>query len=181
MEKGMTKYTAFFCVLLSNVASLRAQTPPEKAPPSLILRDLQGRERRLADYRGKIVVLNFWATWCTPCLKEMPLLVSLQTRYADKGVQVIAASADDDSTKAQIPAFVKKLKMNFPVWVGATTEHMQNLGLGSALPATAFIDRDGKILDQMIGTLEKGNLERLTQWILGDRSGSSPSSSHPSV
>ena len=169
----MIRYIVPFLLLLGNPIALLAQSPPEQSP-NLVLKDLEGREQRLADYRGKIVVLNFWATWCAPCVKEMPLLVAAQQQYRPGGVQVIGASADDDTTKDQIPGFVQKLKINFPVWVGATTEHMQAFGLGAALPGTAFLDRDGKVVGRIIGVLEKDELEKRIEWLLGDRSTPAP-------
>ncbi|MEK6323196.1 MAG: TlpA disulfide reductase family protein [Acidobacteriota bacterium] len=144
-------------------------------PATLVLKDLSGSERSLSDYRGRIVVLNFWATWCIPCLTEMPLLASVQHRYATNGVQVIGASADQPKTQKEIPRFISKLKINFPVWVGATTSHMQALGLGEALPATAIIDRDGKIVARIQGVLDKAELERLVEWLIGDRQLPAPS------
>jgi thiol-disulfide isomerase/thioredoxin len=143
--------------------------------PILVLKDLSGSERSLSDYSGRIVVVNFWATWCVPCVAEMPLLASIQDRYATNGVQVIGASADQPKTQKEIPRFIGKLKINFPVWVGATTSHMQALGLGDALPATAIIDRDGKIVARIQGVLDKAELERLIEWLIGDRQLPAPS------
>lgn len=142
--------------------------------PELTLRDLQGDTRTLGDYRGKIVILNFWATWCVPCREEMPLLTSMQKRYAGRDVVVIGAAADEESTQQQIPPFVEKLKLTFPIWVGADTMQMQKLGLGTALPATAVIDRDGKIVGRVIGVLEKNDLRHRIDYLLGDRRGPAP-------
>jgi thiol-disulfide isomerase/thioredoxin len=142
--------------------------------PALTLRDLQGQAQSLTSLRGKLVVLNFWATWCAPCREEMPLLVSLQNRYEKRGVQVIGASVDDESTEAQIAPFVKKLKINFPIWIGATIEDMQILGLGSALPATAILDRDGQVVSRIIGVVTKGDLQERLEWLLGDRTTPAP-------
>jgi thiol-disulfide isomerase/thioredoxin len=131
---------------------------------SLVLKDLNGREQRLDSYRGKTVVLNFWATWCAPCVKEMPILVSLQNRYGAWGLQVIGASADEQPDK--IPAFIKKMKINFPVWVGATTADMERLGLGKALPATAIIDHKGQVVERIPGVVKKEDLEKRIEAIL---------------
>jgi thiol-disulfide isomerase/thioredoxin len=163
--------------LLLAAVLICSAAPPGLAsdPPTLELKDLSGSERSLSDYSGRIVVVNFWATWCVPCVAEMPLLASVQDRYATNGVQVIGASADQPKTQKEIPRFIGKLKINFPVWVGATTSHMQGLGLGDALPATAIIDRDGKIVARLQGVLDKAELERLIDWLIGDRQLPAPS------
>src|SRR6266404_2337711 len=100
----------------------------------MVLNDLFGVEQRLSAYRGRIVVLNFWATYCVPCRKEMPDLAAIQNQYAALGVQVIGAAADDMSALAKVRQFIKDTKLNFPVWLGATAADMQRFGLGSALP-----------------------------------------------
>jgi len=151
-----------------------APVPAQEPPAELALSDLAGRPRSLDDLRGKIVVLNFWATWCVPCREEMPLLVSAQKRYALQGVEVIGASADDEKTQDHIAPFVKKLKINFAVWRGATTADMQRLGLGAALPATAFLDRDGRIVYRILGPLTASDLEQRIEWLLGRGRGAPP-------
>jgi thiol-disulfide isomerase/thioredoxin len=112
----------------------------------LILKDLFGAEQKLSAYRGRIVVLNFWATWCGPCKKEMPDLAAIQNQYAAYGVQVIGASADALNELKAVRQFIKDTAINFPIWLGATTEQMREFGLGPGLPATAVIGRDGKIV-----------------------------------
>ncbi|MDX2039734.1 MAG: TlpA disulfide reductase family protein [Acidobacteriota bacterium] len=112
----------------------------------LSLKDMLGVEQRLSSLRGRIVVLNFWATWCGPCKKEMPDLAAIQNQYAAFGVQVVGASADTLAEIKAVRQFIKDASINFPVWLGATTEQMAQLGLGPALPATAIIGRDGKIV-----------------------------------
>jgi thiol-disulfide isomerase/thioredoxin len=127
--------------------------PPEQALPDvigkeaeLVLKDLFGAEQKLSSYRGRIVVLNFWATWCGPCKKEMPDLAAIQNQYAAYGVQVIGASADTLNELQAVRQSVKETAINFPVWLGVTTEQMAQFGLGPGLPGTAIIGRDGKIV-----------------------------------
>jgi len=114
--------------------------------PDLALKDLFGIEQRLSGYRGKIVVLNFWATWCVPCRQEMPDLAAIQNEYAALGVQVIGAAADSLGDRPKVMQFVKETKINFPIWLGVTTADMKRFGLGPALPGTAILSREGKIL-----------------------------------
>jgi thiol-disulfide isomerase/thioredoxin len=80
------------------------------------LKDLTGIDQRLSAYRGRIVVLNFWATWCVPCKQEMPDLAAIQNEYAAFGVQVVGASADQLADRAKVLEFIKQTKINFPVW-----------------------------------------------------------------
>jgi thiol-disulfide isomerase/thioredoxin len=112
----------------------------------LVLKDLFGAEQKLSSYRSRIVVLNFWATWCGPCKKEMPDLAAIQNSYAAYGVQVIGASADTLAELNAVRQFIKETTVNFPVWLGATTEQMAQFGLGPGLPGTVIIGRDGKIV-----------------------------------
>ncbi len=165
---------AFLAVPLGILAQEGNQASSPNPLSTLALRDMQGQEHSLGSLRGKIVVLNFWATWCAPCREEMPLLGSLQKRYRAQGVQVIGASVDDKSTQAQIAPFVEKLKINFSIWIGATIEHMQSLGLGRALPATAILDRDGQILSRIIGVVTKVDLQQRIDWLLSDRTAPAP-------
>jgi thiol-disulfide isomerase/thioredoxin len=140
----------------------------------LSLPDLTGTPQTLEHYHGRVVVLNFWATWCVPCREEMPLLGNIQKRYEPKGVVVIGASADDESTQAQIPTFIQKLKSTFPVWKGATTEHMERLGLGTGLPATAIIGPDGQIAFRILGIIEREAITERLDWLLGDHTAPAP-------
>ncbi len=112
----------------------------------LVLKDLLGVEQKLSGYRSKIVVLNFWATWCIPCRTEMPDLALIQNEYAALGVQVVGAAADTFADRATVLQFVKTVRVNFPVWLGATSDDMKRFGLGPTLPGTVIIGRDGKTL-----------------------------------
>ena len=144
------------------------------AAVELRLPDLSAQEQSLSQYRGRIVVLNFWATWCVPCRAEMPLLLDVQNRYAARGVIVVGASTDDESTKHEIKPFVEKLRITFPIWTGATTAHMEQLGLGAALPATAIVDEQGEIVFRIIGVLERKDLTRRLDYLLSGRRGKAP-------
>jgi thiol-disulfide isomerase/thioredoxin len=132
----------------------------------LVLEDLSGVEQRLSGYRGRIVVLNFWATYCVPCRKEMPDLAAIQNEYAALGVQVIGASADSAEEKAKVMRFIKETKLNFPVWLGATASDMQRFGLGSALPGTVIIGRDGKIVAGFRGVIKQADLKKQLETLL---------------
>jgi thiol-disulfide isomerase/thioredoxin len=107
----------------------------------LVLKDLFGAEQKLSADRGRIIVLNFWATWCGPGKKEMPDLAAIQNQYAAYGVQVVGASADTLNELQAVRQSIKETAINFPVWLGVTTEQMAQFGLGPGLPGTAIIGR----------------------------------------
>jgi thiol-disulfide isomerase/thioredoxin len=126
----------------------------------LTLKDLFGAEQRLSALKGRIVVLNFWATYCAPCRKEMPDLAAIQNEYAALGVQVVGASTDEAEDRAKVLQFIKETKINFPVWTGATTADMLRFGLGSALPGTVVIGRDGRIAKVISGIVNQADLKK---------------------
>lgn len=132
----------------------------------LTLKDLFGADQSLSGYRGRVVILNFWATYCVPCRTEMPDLAAIQNEYAALGVQVIGAAADGAEDREKILKFVKETKLNFPVWVGASAADMMRFGLGSALPGTVVIGRDGKVIAQFRGVVSQNDLRKQLQNII---------------
>ncbi len=126
----------------------------------LKLKDLFGTEQSLSGYRGRIVILNFWATFCEPCRKEMPDLALIQNEYAALGVQVIGASADAPEDRPKVLQFIKETRINFPIWMGATSNDMSRFGLGEALPGTVVIDKDGKIVRAISGIVNAADLRK---------------------
>jgi thiol-disulfide isomerase/thioredoxin len=126
----------------------------------LKLKDLSGIEQSLISLKGRIVILNFWATYCIPCKAEMPDLAAIQNDYAVLGVQVIGASADEAEDRAQVLQFIKETKINFPVWMGATTSDMIRFGLGPALPGTVLIGKDGRVAKVMLGVVNQTDLKK---------------------
>lgn len=134
----------------------------------LSLKDMGGIDQKLSSYRGRIVVLNFWATWCVPCRKEMPDLAAIQNAYAPFGVQVIGASADQLADRAKVVQFIRETKINFPVLLGATTEHMRQFGVGPGLPATVIIGRDGKIAVVHHSVVHEAELKKELDRLLSD-------------
>lgn len=138
------------------------------APAELIWSDLTGHAQTLEAYRGRIVVLNFWATWCEPCRKEMPDLVRIQNRYGMYGVQVLGAAADPPLASESVIDFAKKMKMNFPVLLGASSPQMQSLGLGTTLPGTVVFDRHGHAAERIPGVFDREVLEDVLEQMLRD-------------
>lgn len=123
--------------------------------------------RDLERHKGSVVVLNFWATWCGPCRKEIPLLVRIQREYGPKGVRVIGASVDEPEHRERAEAFARRMRVNYPVWYGRTTEEMKPLRLATSLPATAVFDREGRLAFRIIGEITETDLVPRLDWLLG--------------
>jgi thiol-disulfide isomerase/thioredoxin len=121
------------------------------APPPLALRDLQGREHRLADYRGKVVVLNFWATWCGPCREEMPSMQRLQDKLAGRPFAVLAVDYGEGAPR--INAFLKELPVRFTVLLDRDLSAARAWSV-KVLPTTLVIGPDRKIRYSVVGDLE---------------------------
>jgi thiol-disulfide isomerase/thioredoxin len=126
----------------------------------LTLKDLAGVEQSTASLKGRVVVLNFWATYCIPCKAEMPDLAAIQNEFAALGVQVIGASTDEPGDRSKVLQFVKETRVNFPVWVGATTADMIRFGLGGALPGTIVISKDRTIAKVISGVINQAELKK---------------------
>jgi len=134
----------------------------------LKLKDLFGAEQSLAQYKGRIIILNFWATYCIPCRTEMPDLSAIQNEFAALGVQVIGASTDEAKDRAKVLQFIKDVKINFPVWLGATSADTLRFGVGTALPATVIIDKDGKVYKTISGVVSQADLRKEVEKLLQD-------------
>jgi thiol-disulfide isomerase/thioredoxin len=130
------------------------------------LKDLSGIEQSLSSLKGRIVILNFWATYCIPCRKEMPDLAAIQNEYAAVGVQVVGASADEMEDRAKVLQFIKETRINFPVWMGATTADMMRFGLGSALPGTVVVGKDGRVSKVISDVVNQADLKKQLEAML---------------
>ena len=119
--------------------------------PQFKLRDINGRTVRLSDYRGKVVLINFWATWCPPCRAEMPDLVQLQRDYAKQGLQIIGITYPPE-TKTRVRRFARSLKVNYPIVLG-TREIKARFSSEETLPLTVVINRDGIVSHIISGIL----------------------------
>jgi len=125
--------------------------------PNFTLRDLKGNEISLSDYRDKIVILNFWTTWCKPCRIEIPGFVEIYEEYKDKGMEILGISLDRAGSK-QILKFVEENKMSYPVLLG-TKEIAMDYEI-QVIPITFIIDKKGKTRHKHIGYMDKSVLRR---------------------
>ena len=148
----------FLCVAMSPAqAQQAANSLLHKEAPEFVRTDLNNRKLDLHAYRGKVVLLDFWATWCAPCLLDMPRFAAWQTRYGPRGLRIIAISMDDDPALAR--KLCEKLRLNYPVAMGD-----EQLGLlyGGVLglPMTFLIDAQGKVQSQFQGETDLNMIER---------------------
>jgi peroxiredoxin len=125
--------------------------------PDFTLKTPDGKTMSLSDFRGKAVLLNFWATWCEPCKVEMPWFVDLQAKYAPQGLQVLGV-AMDDSSPGDIASFAQKMGVNYPVLIGKEEVGAQYGGI-DYLPSTFYIGRDGKVLEHVFGLVSRSEIE----------------------
>jgi len=125
--------------------------------PDFTLQSLDGKAVHLSDFRGKAVLLNFWATWCAPCKIEMPWFVELQKQYGPEGLQIVGVAMDDASPK-EIGDFAKEMGVNYPVLIGKESVGDAYGGV-QFLPETFYIDRNGKVLDRAFGLKGRAEIE----------------------
>lgn len=166
------KVFAAFAILLIGVyvATRHRSKPAELAlgriaeihslAPELSLTDLDGKKLELSSYRGKVIVLNFWATWCEPCRAEIPRFVDLQNKYRDRGFQVLGISLDDNPKPVR--SFYQQFKMNYPVAVGDANVAERYGGI-LGLPVNFVIDRDGRIYAKHSGEMAPSLVENEIQ------------------
>lgn len=128
------------------------------AAPKLTLTDIQGVSHSLAEYRGQVVLVNLWATWCPPCKEEMPALESFYNKHKDRGFVVLAIN-DGDPTK-DVLQFVKDYKLTFPVWLDPTYIATEQAFKSLNLPTSFVIDRNGVVQLQWVGGISRKMLDK---------------------
>ena len=147
---------------LGGTSKLQGQSAPDFS-----LTALDGKTVKLSDFRGKAVLLNFWATWCEPCKIEMPWFVDLQNKYGPQGLQVVGVAMDDASPK-EIAEFSHKMSVNYPVLIGKDAVGDQYGGI-PYLPSTFYISRDGKVVDRVFGLVSRSEIETNIQKALAQQ------------
>ena len=149
-----------------------------KHAPNLEFKNLAGQTKKIADLRGSITVVNFWATWCGPCREELPLLSKLHQEYAEKKVRFIAISADEAPDKpknrAKIDQFLSQQHPDMEVWLGADLDMLDRLALGNVLPATVILDEQGEVIARVMGQAHEEDIKVPLEWVLNGKSGTAP-------
>jgi thiol-disulfide isomerase/thioredoxin len=136
-------------ISINNVPQTNLPLPPSKNIENLGWTLFDGRAERLGDYKGKVVVLDFWATYCPPCLEEIPHLVELQNKYAD--LKVIGLHVGGEEDVPRVPAFVEKLKINYVLAYPEDGLDSVLLGNDNSIPQTFVFDRNGKLIGKFVG------------------------------
>lgn len=165
MKKSLLKLFGIGMLTVSVIASCsagdegkKAQAAPQpvKAPvaksavaPDFALKDHDGNVVKLSDYKGKVVILDFWATWCGPCKMEIPGFIKLQQKYADKGVTIIGISLDQPGWQVVKP-FMDEYGINYPIVLGDRNVVMAYGGI-TGIPTTFIINQNGEVVDKVVG------------------------------
>ena len=144
-------------------AFLPADLP--RVAPEFAVRGLDGRARTLADYRGQVLFLDFWATWCAPCVKEMPNIEKLWSERRANGLEVLGVSIDEDAKK--VPKFAKSKKVTYPLALDAGSPPAWETYGVRAIPAAFLIDREGRIVRRWTGRVDAGEVRAAVDALLG--------------
>ena len=157
-------------VSINNIPQTNLPLPPLKDIENLGWTISGEKRETLADYRGKVVVLDFWATYCPPCLEEIPHLNSLQNKYGER-LQVIGLNVGGDEDKPKIPAFVERLKISYAL--GVPEDELIRILFGSddVIPQTFVFNREGKLTKKIVGfdEIEKINLDNAVEQALNEK------------
>ncbi len=159
MVSGMRRLTVFFLVVavVAAFTGFSSQDSTTKAP-DFLLKTSSGKSIALSKLKGKIVVVNFWATWCGPCRAEIPGFIEVYQKYRSKGLEIVGISLDQGGWN-DVEPFVKKFNISYPVVLG--NEHVaEQYGNIDAIPTTFIIDKNGKIVNRHIGYLKKEDFEK---------------------
>lgn len=161
---------ALLLFVAQRYASRQPLPTPVPAPgdvqlvPDFVLKDIHGNNFRMADLKGKVVILDFWATWCPPCTVEIPWFVELYDSYRAEGLEIVGVAMDDEGLAAVKP-FAEQYKMNYRVLLG--NDSVATLFGGVyGLPTTFIIDREGRIRDKHVGLVSRSVFEEAVKKLL---------------
>lgn len=135
-----------------------------RSAPDFTLKDLDGKTVKLADLRGKAVVLNFWATWCPPCRHEIPWFIDLQQKHGSEGLRIVGVSMDQTG-REDVAAFAREMGINYSVVMGDWNVARAYGGI-NALPTTFYIGRDGTLVDSVPGLISRERMEEKVRALL---------------
>jgi len=171
MPKSFLAFIVIFLILISALfvshQSQKEQQPQQSTPlPEFTLADTSGTVFPISTWRGKILIINFWATWCPPCLEEIPVFIELQKQYADKNVQFIGIAIDDPQL---VDDYLSFTEINYPILVAQQEGEVlvQKLGnLMKVIPFTLIVNQDNQVILRHPGELSKEKLQQLIEPLL---------------
>jgi len=174
LKKSSGRLVFFYLFVLFSSAAIAENAAPKNRGitnawklPSLILKDLQGQSRNLYDWHGRVIMLNFWATWCRPCQIEIPDFIAYQQRYEEKGLQIIGVGLDK---QRPLRNFVRTLGINYPVLQADPEQQFALLkqwgDASGVLPFTVIIASDGQLVFMQQGILDKATFSRIVEPLL---------------
>lgn len=174
MNRILVALAVLALALAVTVGLQRFNSQPASGYPAaeFTLPDLNGRPVSLAQFRGKLVFLNLWTTWCPPCRMEMPAMERLYQRLRDRGLVVLAVNQDDERTASEVPRFVRERQLTFPVLLDPQGTLSTRYGV-TGYPETFLIDREGKVIRHYIGPDEWDSAEAIAYFtgLLADPAG----------
>ncbi len=147
----------FFLFVCAGPKKPAPQDPNYPDAPDFAFKDLKGNDVSLSACKGKVIFLNFWATWCGPCRKEIPGFIEVYREYKDKGMTIIGISLDETGPDSVL-SFAESFKINYPVVMG-TPKIVRDYQPGNFIPATIIIDKKGKIRERHVGYMAKATLK----------------------
>jgi len=153
----MKRLTAFVLAAACILSTAMAPQPVMDKAPAFVLKNLDGKEVASSEYAGKVVLLNFWATWCPPCQAEIPALNELHKEYQAKGLVVVGVSVDEEGPEA-VKAFARQQGIDYPILM-SSEEVIEAYGGIRGIPTTFLINREGKIIKKFYGEQSKKALE----------------------
>jgi thiol-disulfide isomerase/thioredoxin len=163
-ERAAMKLILLIASMVFFQHAVRQESQARTANLQFVVDDISGKRIALDSYRGHVILLDFWATWCAPCRKQIPEFIDLYKRYKSRGVIVLGVSVDE--SPALVKKFVKELRVNYPILLGGTRDDLQQAFGPVGFPTLYIIDRDGKIRSQQMGLTSMEEVERTIHLLL---------------
>lgn len=138
-------------ISINDVPLKDTQARPLKPVPEMSWTGFEGKIEKIKDYQGKVIVLDFWATYCPPCIEEIPHLKEIQARYGADNIQVIGLHVGGEEDRPKVPEFVEKLDITYPLAYPEDVLTSYIFGQDTAIPQTAIFDRSGKLVKKIVG------------------------------